>query len=268
MGRTGRAIIGAVVTLVILAVVVVGGIWAFRTAGNNNVLPNQQAQATTAASTTGQGASTGASTAAQSSPQKVDITVHTDGGVAKPQGYPPAQGAGTSPAPYAGGGNAPAPAASTNTGQAAGGYTTTTAAVPGNPGPGINIVGGALNDGRSFDSRTTPVNVQLGYPPYKDTGIAKSANYDFILPAGYSATIGGVTVRYGGKEYDKVALIALQGPVEVHTWIFEGFYQVLPNDQAQGDFCARAKWHKDTNKMWSFIQPLPSWGTTPCPGVF
>lgn len=139
--------------------------------------------------------------------------------------------------------------------------------VPGNPGSGINMVG-ALNDGRSFDARTTQVNAQLGFPPYKDTGIAKSANYDFVLPSGWSVTIGGVTVDYAGIRHDKVALIALQGPVEVHTWIFEGFYQALPNDQIQGDFCARAKWHKDTNKMWSFIQPLPSWGPTPCPGVF
>lgn len=117
-----------------------------------------------------------------------------------------------------------------------------------------------LDDGRSLQPRSTNVLNALGFPPYQDTGVGKTANYSLNVPDGWTAILGGVVVN-GSREGN---LNAYKGPTTVQANITDGFYTVKMNEDAIGEFCARLSQHVTNGWAVRFVRPLSEWGNRPC----
>lgn len=119
----------------------------------------------------------------------------------------------------------------------------------------------ALNDGRSYEARTTMAQPDLGYAPYEDTGIGKHKIWDIKVPEGYTAIAVGVKVNSSNLGN----INAYKGPIEnLHLDIVDGARDVVPNDQALGNYCTRWKQHVDNGWLSRNLRPLSEWGNKPC----
>lgn len=116
-----------------------------------------------------------------------------------------------------------------------------------------------LSDGRTvFTARSTVVDPKLGFEPYKDTSVTGSARYDFTLPNGYSAVVGGVRVQpVGGNEY--AHLMAFQGPGRVNVDVTNGFYSVVASDRGEEEWCVRLAEARVKGWLSSLLKPLSGW---------
>lgn len=117
-----------------------------------------------------------------------------------------------------------------------------------------------LLDGRSEEPRTTYALPTLGFAPYKDTGVGKTVRYSLDIPDGYTAILGGVQVDNLNKGVAK----AVKGPVHIDTTIVDGYYTVVPNLEALGQFCARIQEARERGWLMTNAVPLPEWGANAC----
>lgn len=131
----------------------------------------------------------------------------------------------------------------------------TSAPVPTTTGGTIDLL-----DGRSMEPRTTAKlpGVDMDCPPYRDTGVGKSASYTCTIPEGWVMIVGGVKV----DEFDKGALKAF-GPGRVTVNVVDGFYTIKNADQAPDEFCTRLTQARQNGWLATKGVPLAGW-SLPC----
>lgn len=118
---------------------------------------------------------------------------------------------------------------------------------------GSSTSGAVINllDGSSTAPRTTKADPELGFPPYEDTGKLGSNSWAFTVPKGWVLLEFGVIVRdeKTGEEHGKGFMKAIAGEQNVHFYIRDGAYKVVPLAGAEAEWCSRIAWHQDSGNL-------------------
>jgi hypothetical protein len=98
-------------------------------------------------------------------------------------------------------------------------------------------------------------------PCYADSGIGRVADFDFTVPNGQTAVIGGVTIKepVSGKTYDKGLLLAFPAGTKVRLTVVDGFYRLTPESKTNTYFCDKIQEYVANSWLLRAVAPLAGW---------